>query len=99
MNKSNRTVSKPITKCARASGRLRSAAARRSRQRGCAWRVAVPFIALASLIAIGAAALLTSRTANAGCNRPRPDVATIVFVEADLPRRAAESDEKERGSG
>src|SRR5207247_11381498 len=36
---------------------------------------------------------------NAGNNRSRPGVATVVFVEADLPARAAESDEKERGSG
>ncbi len=99
MKKSNRTTRKPIKKSSRTTGRLRSAAARRSRQRGFAWRVAFPFIAIASLIAIGAAALLTSRTANAGSNRTRPDVATIVFVEADLPTRAAESDEKERGNG
>lgn len=98
MKKSNHTIRKPIKKSSRTTHRLRSAAARRSHQRGFAWRVALPFIAIASLIAIAAAALLTSRTANAGTNRTRPGVATIVFVEADLPTRAAESDEKERGS-
>ena len=98
MKKSNRTTRKPGRKSSRTAGRLRSSAAGRFHHPGFAWRIALPFIAIASLIAIGVGALLTSRTANAGNNRSRPDVATIVFVEADLPPRAAESDEKERGS-
>lgn len=99
MKKSNRTTRKPIKKSSRTTSRLRSSAARRFHHRGFAWRVVLPFIAITSLIAIGAAALLTKRTANAGSNRTRPDVATIVFVEADLAPRVAESDQKERGSG
>src|SRR5437016_8394305 len=99
MKKSNRTTRKPGRKSSRTAGRLRSSAAGRFHHPGFAWRIALPFIAIASLIAIGVGALLTGRTANAGNNRSRPDVATIVFVEADLPPRAAESDVKERGSG
>src|SRR2546427_9233611 len=81
MKKSNRTTRKPGRKSTRTAGRHRSSAARRFRHLGFAWRIALPFIAIASLIAIGVGALLTSRTANAGNNRSRPDVATIVFVE------------------
>src|SRR5437867_7381610 len=99
MKKSNRTTRKAIRKSSRTANRLRSSAGRRFDHPGFAWRIALPFIAIASLVAIGVGAFLTSRTANAGNNRSRPDVATIVFVEADLPTRAAESDVKERGSG
>src|SRR5438046_5524976 len=99
MKKSNRTTRKPIRKSSRSASRNRSSAAGWFHRPVFARRVALPFIAIASLIAIGVGALLTSRTANAGSNRTRPDVATIVFVEADLPTRAAESDEKERGNG
>jgi hypothetical protein len=67
--------------------------------RGPAWRIALTFIAIALLITIGLVALFTSRTANAGNKRSRPGVATIVFVEADLPPGAGESDENERNSG
>src|SRR2546428_7321533 len=98
MKKSNRTTRKPSRKSSRTAGRHRSSAARRFRHLGFAWRIALPFIAIASLIAIGVGALLTSRTANAGNNRSRPDVGTMVIVEADLQPRAADSDEKERGS-
>src|SRR2546425_6934388 len=98
MKKSNRTTRKPSRKSSRTAGRHRSSAARRFRQLGCVRRIALLFIALASLIAITVGRVLNSRNANAGNNRSRPDVATVVFVEADLQPRAAESDEKERGS-
>ena len=98
MKKSNRTTRKPSRKSSRTAGRHRSSAARRFRHLGSVRRIALLFIAIASLIAISVGALLNSRTANAGNNRSRPDVATVVFVEADLQPRAAESDEKERGS-
>jgi hypothetical protein len=65
---------------------------------GLAWRIPLTVIAIASLITIGLVALSNSRTANAGNKRSRPGVATIVFVEADLPP-AGESDENERNSG
>ncbi|HMC11111.1 MAG TPA: hypothetical protein VKH44_07465, partial [Pirellulaceae bacterium] len=98
MKKSNRTTRKPSRKSSRTAGRHGSSAARRFRHLGSVRRIALLFIAIASLIAISVGALLNSRTANAGNNRSRPDVATVVFVEADLQPRAAESDEKERGS-
>src|SRR5206468_12509650 len=99
MKKSNRTTRKPIRKSSRSASRNRSSAAGWFHRPGFPRRVALPFTAIASLIAIGVGALLTSRTANAGNNRSRPDVATIVLVEAELPARAVEANPKEAARG
>src|SRR5438034_5531941 len=62
---------------------------------GLAWRALLPFVLIASLIAIGAGALFSYRSAS-GDTRSRRDVATIVFVEADVPPRATEPGEKDQ---
>src|SRR5437867_8838422 len=56
-----------------------------------AWRALVPSVLIASLITIGAATLFSVRSASG--SRSKPDVATILFVEADVSPQDGGPDE------
>ena len=65
---------------------------------GLEWRVLLPFMLIATLVAVGAGAVLFNRTAS-GDTPKRLDVATIVFVEADVPPPTSEAREKNQDGG
>ena len=56
---------------------------------GMMWRVALPLVLLACSLAIAIGAIFSNRTVS-GDAHEREDVATIVFVEADVPPPASE---------
>jgi hypothetical protein len=59
---------------------------------GMMWRVALPLVLIACSLAIAVGAIFSNRTVS-GDSHEREDVATIAFIEADVPAPGADSDE------